>query len=100
MKFSKGCITRQSDADPFDLLCHVAFNLPIKTRRERADLLKKNKPDFFRAHREKARAVLKAILQKYVEHGATEFKLPDILWVDPRQNMGMWLKFPHKFYCK
>ena len=25
------------DADPFDLLCHVAFNAPLRTRRERAD---------------------------------------------------------------
>lgn len=81
-------ITKQPEADPFDLLCHVAFNLPIKTRRERADLLKKNNPDFFRAYSEKARSVLDAILEKYVEYGATEFKLPDILRVDPLPKYG------------
>src|SRR6266513_1891929 len=27
---------KQPDADPFDLLCHVAFNAPLRTRRERA----------------------------------------------------------------
>ena len=26
----------QPDADPFDLLCHLAFNAPLRTRRERA----------------------------------------------------------------
>jgi len=26
----------ESDADPFDLLCHLAFNAPVLTRRQRA----------------------------------------------------------------
>ena len=25
---------KQPDADPFDLLCHIAFNSPLRTRRE------------------------------------------------------------------
>jgi type I restriction enzyme R subunit len=29
-------VSGQPDADPFDLLCHVAFNAPLRTRRERA----------------------------------------------------------------
>ena len=40
-------ITKQTEADPFDLLCFVAYNMKPKTRKQRADLLKKNKPDFF-----------------------------------------------------
>jgi len=71
------------DADPFDLLCHVAFSLPVKTRRERAELLKRQKPDFFRKYSQKAQAVLEAILEKYVEHGSEEFRLPDVLKLDP-----------------
>jgi len=35
--------TNQPEADPFDLLCHIAFNAPLRTRRERADRLKKEK---------------------------------------------------------
>ncbi|MDQ5978526.1 MAG: type restriction enzyme subunit, partial [Verrucomicrobiota bacterium] len=31
--------TRQPEADPFDLLCHLAFNAPLRTRRERAQQL-------------------------------------------------------------
>ena len=38
---------KQPEADPFDLLCHLAFNAPLRTRRERAQQLKANKPDFF-----------------------------------------------------
>jgi type I restriction enzyme R subunit len=30
---------KQPDADPFDLLCHVAYGTPILTRKERADKL-------------------------------------------------------------
>jgi type I restriction enzyme R subunit len=37
----------QPDADPFDLLCHIAYNAPLRTRRERADRLRKDKKDFF-----------------------------------------------------
>ena len=37
--------TQQPDADPFDLLCHVAFNAPLRTRRERADRLRREKKD-------------------------------------------------------
>nr|VFJ70457.1 MAG: hypothetical protein BECKDK2373B_GA0170837_12832 [Candidatus Kentron sp. DK] len=37
----------QPDADPLDPLCHLAFDTPLRTRRERADYLRKNRPDFF-----------------------------------------------------
>lgn len=39
--------TEQPDADPFDLLCHLAFNAPLPTRRERAERLRREKQDFF-----------------------------------------------------
>ncbi len=81
-------IAKQPDADPLDLLCHVAFNLPIKTRRERAEQLKKNKPDFFRAYSKTAREVLEAILEKYVEIGPSEFRVPDVLRVKPLPQYG------------
>jgi type I site-specific restriction endonuclease len=34
---------KQPDADPFDLLCHVAFNAPLRTRRERAEALRRER---------------------------------------------------------
>jgi type I restriction enzyme R subunit len=54
----------QPDADPFDLLCHVAYNAPLLTRRQRADKLRKAKPDFFDRYGPDTRAVLDAILDK------------------------------------
>jgi type I restriction enzyme R subunit len=37
----------QPDADPFDLICHVAFSAPIRSRRERAERLRKGRLDFW-----------------------------------------------------
>ena len=42
----------QPDADPFDLLCHLAFNAPLRTRRERAQQLNASeRKDFFERYR-------------------------------------------------
>lgn len=78
----------QPDADPFDLLCHLAFNAPLRTRRERAQQLKTNKPDFFTRYSPEARIVLEELLDKYAEHGDAQFVLPDVLRVPPLSNHG------------
>jgi len=78
----------QPDADPFDLLCHLAYNAPLLTRRERADKLRKGKPDFFARYGPNARAVLDAILDKYAEHGVGEFAMPNVLEVPPLSDFG------------
>jgi type I restriction enzyme R subunit len=41
--------SNQPEADPFDLLCHLAFNGPLRTRRERADRVKKEEKAFSRS---------------------------------------------------
>ena len=78
----------QPDADPFDLLCHLAFNAPLRTRRERADRLKKEKKDFFDQYGSEARAILNDLLEKYAEHGTAQFVLPDVLHVPPISERG------------
>ncbi len=80
--------TQQPDADPFDLLCHVAFNAPLRTRRERADRLRREKKDFFDRHGPEARAILNDLLEKYAEHGTAQFVLPDALKVPPISDHG------------
>ena len=78
----------QPDADPFDLLCHLAFNAPLRTRRERADRLKKEKKDFFDQYGPEAKAILNDLLEKYAEHGTAQFVLPDVLHVPPISERG------------
>ena len=81
-------VARQPEADPFDLLCYVAFNAPIRSRRERAERLRKEKKDFFDRYSPEARAVLNELLEKYAEHGTAQFLIPDVLKVPPISERG------------
>jgi type I restriction enzyme R subunit len=79
---------QQPEADPFDLLCHFAFNAPLRTRRERAQRLKSERQDFFERFSLEARKVLDELLEKYAEHGDAQFVLPDVLHVPPLSAHG------------
>lgn len=81
-------VTNQPDADPFDLLCHVVYSAPLRTRRERVEKLKKDKKDFFERFQPAAREVLDDILEKYAEHGIPQFQIPEILKVPPISERG------------
>ncbi|MGH2517154.1 MAG: EcoAI/FtnUII family type I restriction enzme subunit R [Ktedonobacterales bacterium] len=72
-------IMEQPEADPFDLLCHLAFAAPVRTRRERADRLRKEQRDFFARFAPDARAILDAMLDQYATYGPGELELPGIL---------------------
>lgn len=89
-------ITKQQEADPFDLICFVAFDLKPLTRKQRAELLKKNKPDFFAEYSEKAREVLNMILEKYVEYGLNQIR-PDIISVEPIAQKGTPIEIVNEF---
>lgn len=89
--------TKQPDADPFDLLCHVAFNAPLRTRRERAEALRKDRKSFFDAYAPKAREVLNDILEKYIEHGVAQFQIPAILKVPPISERGTVMEIAAMF---
>lgn len=73
----------QPDADPLDLLCHLAFNTPLRTRKERANYLLKNQPDFFDQYGTEAREILSALLDKYTDFGPSQFSIPDALQLSP-----------------
>jgi len=76
--------TGQPDADPFDLLIHVAFNAPLRSRRERADTVRQERRDFLEQYGSQARAVLDYLLDKYTDHGVAQLtdlrilELPDV----------------------
>ena len=74
------------DLDPFDLICHVAFDAKPLTRRERADNVKKR--DVFNKYGDQARTVLDALLAKYADEGV--FNLDDItvLRIPPFTQLG------------
>lgn len=74
---------KQPEADPFDMLCHVAFNAPLRTRRERAQQVRTERKGFFERFGPEARQILDELLEKYAEHGDAQFVLPDALHVPP-----------------
>ncbi|TAN62518.1 DEAD/DEAH box helicase [bacterium] len=87
----------QPDADPFDLLCHIAFNAPLRTRRERADRLRKDKKDFFDQYGPEAKGILNELLEKYAEHGTAQFVIPDVLKVPPISEHGNVMEISNMF---
>lgn len=74
------------DLDPFDLICHVAFDRPPLTRRERAENVRKR--DVFTKYGPQAGAVLDALLQKYQDAGVLALDDPGILKIAPFSAMG------------
>jgi type I restriction enzyme R subunit len=82
------------DIDPFDLVCHVVYDRPPLTRRERADQVKKR--DVFTRFGEKARAVLQALLEKYADQGVVPDDLA-VLRVQPLSAMGTPVEIVKQF---
>ena len=74
------------DLDPFDLVCHIAFERPPLTRRQRANNVKKR--DYFASYGDKARAVLEALLEKYADQGLAPILNIDVLRVQPIDQLG------------
>lgn len=89
--------SNQPDADPFDLLCHIAFNAPLRTRRERAQRLKSERKDFFEQYGPEATQVLEELLDKYTEHGTAQFVLPDVLELPPLNQHGNVIQIANYF---
>ena len=75
-----------NEYDLFDLICHVAFDQPPLTRRERAENVRKN--NYFTRYGEQARAVLNALLDKYADEGIEHIENIDILKVRPLSEFG------------
>ena len=73
-------------ADIFDVICHVAFDQPPVTRRERANNVKKR--NYFAKYEGKAREVLEALLDKYADYGILNLEDSDILDTAPFNKIG------------
>ena len=83
------------DLDPFDLICHVAFDAKPLTRRERAAQVRKR--DVFAKYGAKARAVLDALLTKYADDGVLNLDDTLILQVPPLPELGTTVQLVKAF---
>jgi len=74
------------DFDPFDLICHIAFEAKPLTRKERANNVKKR--NYFAKYSDKAQAVIRSLLDKYAEDGLLTIEKTEVLKLDPINKLG------------
>ncbi|NTU49672.1 MAG: DEAD/DEAH box helicase family protein [Desulfobulbaceae bacterium] len=74
------------ELDPFDIICHVAWDKPPLTRRERAENVKKR--NYFSKYGEQAQRVIFALLDKYADEGVVHIEEPQILTINPFSDFG------------
>jgi len=76
----------KKDLDVFDLVCHVAWDMPPLTRRERADRVKKR--NYFTKYGDKARNIIDALLDKYADEGIENIEDLSVLRIEPFNQFG------------
>ena len=88
-----------AELDPFDLICHIAFDQPPLSRRDRANAVLKR--DVFTKYGAQARAVLEALLEKYRDEGVvTDLDNIKVLEIPPFNAMGTPLQLIKQFGSK
>lgn len=84
--------------DLFDLICHVAYDQPPMTRRERANNVRKR--NYFTKYGEQARKVLEALLDKYADEGIENIESMEVLKVKPLNEFGSLMEIIGSFGSK
>jgi type I restriction enzyme, R subunit len=83
------------DLSAFDLICHVVFDQPPLTRKQRADGVRAS--GYFAEYSDVARDVLEALLDKYADEGVEPDSGPGILKVKPFDEWGTVVELVGKF---
>lgn len=86
------------EVDLFDLICHVAFDQPPLTRKERANNVKKR--NYFTKYGDQARKVLETLLDKYADEGVENIESIEVLRVKPFDEYGSPIEIIQEFGSK
>jgi len=86
------------DFDPFDLICHIAYEAKPLTRKERANQVKKK--NYFAKYGEKAQLVLQKLLEKYADDGLLTIESTEVLKLDPLNKLGTPIELINAFGSK
>ncbi len=70
----------------FDMICHIVYDQPPLTRKERANNVRKR--NYFTKYSEPAKAVLDALLDKYADKGITSIENAKVLHLKPFSEIG------------
>jgi type I restriction enzyme R subunit len=81
--------------DPFDLVCHIAFDQPPLSRNERAENVRKR--NYFAKYQGAAQQVLDALLDKYADTGIEHIEDIKILQLDPFSRIGAPMELVNAF---
>ena len=84
-----------AEPDPFDVICHIAFDRPPLTRRERAEQVKKR--DIFTRYEGQAREVLESLVEKYADAGIAPIEDPKVLTLAPFSQIGAPMELVQAF---
>ncbi|SNY97601.1 EcoAI/FtnUII family type I restriction enzme subunit R [Halomonas sp. hl-4] len=84
-----------AEPDPFDVICHIAFDRPPLTRRGRADEVKKR--DIFTRYEGQAREVLESLVEKYADAGIAPIEDPKVLTLAPFSRIGAPMELVQAF---
>lgn len=74
------------EMDDFDLICHIAYNVPAMTRRERAQAVKDS--GYLDQFNEAAKKVLEALLDKYATSSIKDLDDIEILQLNEFKELG------------
>jgi len=83
------------EPDPFDVICHIAFDRPALTRRERAAQVRKR--DIFTRYEGQARQVLESLVDKYADAGIGPIEDPKVLTLAPFSEIGAPMELVQAF---
>jgi type I restriction enzyme, R subunit len=84
------------DLDPFDMICHVVYDQPALTRKERADSVKKR--NYFTKYSDVAQKVLNALLDGYADDGVKAIEGKDALKANTIVDFGRPLEIAKKAF--
>ena len=90
------------ELDPFDLICHVVYDQPPLTRKERAENVKKrnSSSNYFTKYSDTAQTVLNSLLEKYADEGVLEIENKNVLKVAPFTEIGRPMEIVKKGFGK
>jgi type I restriction enzyme R subunit len=88
----------EKKVDLFDLICHIAYDQPPLTRKDRANNVKKR--NYFSKYGEQSKKVLEALLEKYADEGIENIESLEVLKVKPLNEFGSPVEIINEFGSK
>lgn len=84
-----------AEPDPFDVICHIVYDQPPLSRKERAEQVRKN--NYFSKYEGASREVLSALLDKYTDSGIEPVEDVKVLTLAPFSEIGAPMELLNAF---